>query len=123
MYVRTKGFEDVQIGKVLQEVQDSHYFAVRFNDGIYESNSNYDISNANYNPISLIEVGDIVVDKNNRKYEITEIKVYEDMGICLISKFSLDGNNYTLEFGESDIKEILTKEQFSLHSYKLGKED
>ena len=79
-----------------------------------------EILKASFNIIDLIEIGDVIIfKKDNKKYEITNIKVYEDMGICLESKLSLNGNSYIFEFGKNDIKSILTKEQFDSVKYEV----
>lgn len=65
--------------------------------------------------IDLIEVGDIVKDKNN-KYEVAFVK--DDKIYC--NDYNLDDSLITLR--EQDIKEILAREQFEANCYKVGGE-
>ena len=67
------------------------------------------------NITDLIEVGDIVKDKDN-KYEVAFVK--EDKIYC--NDYNLDDSLITLR--EQDIKTILTKEQFEANCYKVGGE-
>ena len=65
--------------------------------------------------IDIIEVGDIVKDKNN-KYEVAFVK--DDKIYC--NDYNLDDSLITLR--EQDIKEILAREQFEANCYKVGGE-
>ena len=67
------------------------------------------------NITDLIEVGDIVKDKDN-KYEVAFVK--DDKIYC--NDYNLDDSLITLR--EQDIKTILTKEQFEANCYKVGGE-
>lgn len=72
---------------------------------------------ASHNIIDLIEVGDVIVDKDGHKYPINyEFETYynNEYGSCEIT---ID-DNITLFF--KDGLSIVTKEQFESISYKIG---
>lgn len=74
-----------------------------------------DIAKHSKQLIDIIEVGDIVKDKNN-KYEVAFVK--DDKIYC--NDYNLDDSLITLR--EQDIKEILAREQFEANCYKVGGE-
>ena len=113
MYVRTdKG----RIGKVITEeyeYRDSYNQKIEFKDEIEDTFDMdwEDILKASHNIIDLIEVGDYV---NGR--EVVEIFYNaNDEVIGIDTRGSVD-------YVESQIKSILTKEQFEDMSYKVGEQ-
>lgn len=113
MYVRHNYFG---IGKINKEYFDSnnkHWFNVKFNCykddechcGVCEQSVGFKVSNS---LINLIEVGDYV-----NGHEIIE-KINDT--IYFESSDYIDGKTFILN---SDIKSIVTKEQFEAMSYKV----
>lgn len=108
-YVRTKN------GKIDKVINSNFYMSiyVECEKGLYLIES---IVKHSKQLIDLIEVGDIVKDKDN-KYEVAFVK--DDKIYC--NDYNLDDSLITLR--EQDIKAILTKEQFEADCYKVGGED
>ena len=116
MYVRTK---DNGIGKIIEYINNpTHYFfkcykldrnCINCEEYITES----DVSKASYNIIDLIEVDDYV----NGERVIGFGTFYYDDGTIERTSLTLD---ITVTCLDSEIKSIVTKEQFSKMEYKVG---
>ncbi|MGM9879473.1 MAG: hypothetical protein ACI31R_05580 [Bacilli bacterium] len=117
MYVRTID----GIMKVKNIYQDGRENMDRFEneDGnIYFFNEI--IGEPSFNPIDLIEVGDIL-EINNEKYEVIYDESYEKLEILIPSKKELSIRHSSLEYVFKKYKvSIVTKEQFSKTEYRLG---
>ena len=106
-YVRTKEGEIHKVIKIIEDDGDWDYYCYGNNAGYFAM----DIANHSKHLIDLIEVGDYV----NGKEVIEIIEINEK--IYLITDYC--PQNYI----KTDIKTILTKEQFDANCYKVGGED
>lgn len=106
-YVRTKEGEIHKVIKIIEDDGDWDYYCCGNNVGYFAM----DIANHSKQLIDLIEVGDFV----NGKEVIEIIEINEK--IYLITDYC--PQNYI----KTDIKTILTKEQYLANCYKVGGED
>ena len=111
-YVRTKEGEIHKVIKIIEDDGDWDYYCCENNVGYFAM----DIANHSKQLIDLIEVGDIVKDKDN-KCEVAFVKY--DKIYC--NDYNLADSLITLR--EQDIKAILTKESYMANCYKVGGED
>lgn len=112
MYVRTKRG---QIGKVITIEKDN--VAIEFNrmwqDVILRTNI---VKEPSFNIIDLIEVGDVIIDKEGHKYPINYEFETDYNGEYNSYEITID-DHITL-FLKDDLS-IVTKEQFSSMEYKI----
>ena len=108
-YVRTEDGEIHKVIKIIKDDGDWDYYCCENNAGYFAM----DIANHSKELIDLIEVGDIVEDKDN-KYEVAFVK--DDKIYC--NDYNFDDSLITLR--EQDIKAILAREQFEANCYKVG---
>ena len=73
------------------------------------------------NKIDLIEVGDIIILKDKRKYEVLKISYSKSKGkhIHIINPLRMEGGK---DIFAEDIKSILTHEQFESMKYNFEEE-
>lgn len=125
-YIRTT--EDGIIGKVkrieLDEIDKSLKWYVfdkkRYDMNIVDEvyiNKPY-IKKHSFNIINLIEEGDVIVLRNNKKYEVLKISWSKSKGIHIhiINPLRMQGG---VDIFEDDIKSIVTKEQFKSVEYEV----
>ena len=124
-YIRT---EEGLIGKVkrieLDEIDkslkwyvfDKKRYDMNIIDEIY-INKPY-IKKHSFNIIDLIEEGDVIVLKDNKKYEVLKISWSKVKGkhIHIIYPLRMKGG---IDIFENDIKSIVTKEQFKSVEYEV----
>lgn len=126
MYVRGKYYQyRGKIGKIIKNYNND--LEIAYKDGVLKTNvgsfidDNYDINGkqykASYNIIDILEVGDVIIDKEGHKYPINyefetdyndEYKSYEITIDDHITLFLKDGLS------------IVTKEQMKQMAYKVG---
>ncbi len=123
-YIRT---EDGAIGKVkrieteLEEIDGInkwHKWYV-FDKNIEEIHINESyIKKHSFNIIDLIEEGDVIVLRDNKKYEVLKISWSKSKGnhIHIINSLRMQGG---VDIFAYDIKSIVTKEQFKNVEYKI----
>lgn len=110
MYVRTKTFTGGKIGK-LEKIDN----ICITDNGVVDKNN---IVKASHNIIDLIEVGDYVND-----YRVDYIENTNANNIFILQRIfceEYEKDLYAKSFKPSEIKSIVTKEQFSSMEYKLG---
>ena len=114
IYVRT---ETGQIGKITNF--DGAMARVDTDKFITYKDFNNEITKASHNIIDLIEVGDVIVDKDGHKYPINYEFEIDYNNEYQSYEITID-DNITLFF--EDGLSIVTKEQFSAMEYKVGEE-
>lgn len=108
MYVR---FKDGNIEKINQlNEQPNNFFWFTLNHNVILKEKIKDIK-ASHNIIDLIEVGDLVVGKDNHKFEVYAVG-YDCVYINNLKEF----------ITVNEIKSIVTKEQFNAMKYEVGLE-
>ena len=77
-----------------------------------------DIKKHSFNIIDLIEEGDVIVLRNNKKYEVLKISWSKSKGnhIHIINALRMQGG---IDIFADDIKSIVTKEQFERMKYEV----
>ena len=77
-----------------------------------------DIKKHSFNIIDLIEEGDVIVLRNNKKYEVLKISWSKSKGnhIHIINSLRMQGG---VDIFADDIKSIVTKEQFKIVEYEV----
>lgn len=120
-YIRTKyGI----IGKILEDEdigENGVYIDTTFLDD-YADETNFvkyeDIKKHSFNIINLIEEGDVIVLKDNKKYEVLKISWSKSKGnhIHIINALRMQGG---VDIFADDIKSIVTKEQFKSVEYEV----
>ena len=77
-----------------------------------------DIKKHSFNIIDLIEEGDVIVLRNNKKYEVLKISWSKSKGnhIHIINALRMQGG---IDIFADDIKSIVTKEQFKSVEYEV----
>lgn len=120
MYVRLKGL-DRCFGKLDSQVEDSHLWTVKIQDGYYDLNPLYDFEKASHNIVDLIEVGDILL-VNGIKYTVLQDKKHFENKLY-IERITCEGlpRFTTIKhlFSENQIEGILIHEQFEREAYKV----
>lgn len=125
-YIRTT--EEGLIGKIkrieLDEIDkslkwyvfDKKRYDMNIIDEIY-INKPY-IKKHSFNIIDLIEEGDVIVLRNNKKYEVLKISWSKSKGnhIHIINSLRMQGG---VDIFADDIKSIVTKEQFRNVEYEV----
>lgn len=117
-YVRTK----CGISKVIKNVDEfvtEEQSCVDFIDGLYHQVINKNmVINHSQNMMDLIEEGDVIVLKDNKKYEVLKISWSKSKGkhIHIIYQLRMYGG---IDIFENDIKSIVTKEQFERMKYEV----
>lgn len=127
MYVRGKYYQyRGKIGKIIKNYNND--LEIAYKDGVLKTNvgsfidDNYDVNGkqykASYNIIDILEVGDVIIDKEGHKYSINyefetdyndEYKSYEITIDDYITLFLKDGLS------------IVTHEQMEQMAFKVGK--
>ena len=120
-YIRTY---DGIIGKIFEEDDIGKYgvcIDTTFLDD-YADVTNFveykDIKSHSFNIIDLIEEGDVIVLRDNKKYEVLKISWSKSKGkhIHIIYPLRMYGG---IDIFENDIKSIVTKEQFERMKYEV----
>ena len=120
-YIRTY---DGIIGKVLEDEdigENGVYIDTTFLDD-YADETNFvkyeDIKKHSFNIIDLIEEGDVIVLRDNKKYEVLKISWSKSKGnhIHIINSLRMQGG---VDIFADDIKSIVTKEQFKIVEYEV----
>lgn len=120
-YIRTY---DGIIGKILEDEdigENGVYIDTTFLDD-YADETNFvkyeDIKKHSFNIINLIEERDVIVLKDNKKYEVLKISWSKSKGkhIHIIYPLRMYGG---IDIFENDIKSIVTKEQFERMKYEV----
>lgn len=120
-YIRTY---DGIIGKILEDEdigENGVYIDTTFLDD-YADETNFvkyeDIKKHSFNIIDLIEEGDVIVLRDNKKYEVLKISWSKSKGnhIHIINALRMQGG---VDIFEDDIKSIVTKEQFKIVEYEV----
>lgn len=117
-YVRTK----CGISKVIKNVDEfvtEEQICVDFIDRLYHQVINKNmVINHSQNMMDLIEEGDVIVLKDNKKYEVLKISWSKSKGkhIHIIYPLRMYGG---IDIFENDIKSIVTKEQFEAIEYEV----
>lgn len=115
-YIRTY---DGIIGKILEDEdigENGVYIDTTFLDD-YADETNFvkyeDIKKHSFNIINLIEEGDVIVLRDNKKYEVLKISWSKSKGIHIhiINPLRMQGG---IDIFEDDIKSIVAKEQFKI---------
>ena len=107
MYVRLNCNYELGIGKTIREIDEDNFIKTKFKDDFECSLPTYMITKASHNIIDLIEVGDYV----------NGCKVH-NIANCLT--IILNNEENISWINPSNIKSIVTKEQFSSIEYRLG---
>ena len=120
-YIRTY---DGIIGKILEDEdtgENGVYIDTTFLDD-YADETNFvkyeDIKKHSFNIINLIEEGDVIVLRDNKKYEVLKISWGKSKGnhIHIINALRMQGG---VDIFADDIKSIVTKEQFKIVEYEI----
>ncbi len=120
-YIRT--YEGI-IGKVLEDEdigENGVCIDTTFLDD-YADETNFvkyeDIKKHSFNIINLIEEGDVIVLKDNKKYEVLKISWSKSKGthIHIVYPLRMYGG---IDIFENDIKSIVTKEKFKSIEYEV----
>lgn len=120
-YIRTY---DGIIGKILEDEdigENGVYIDTTFLDD-YADETNFvkyeDIKKHSFNIINLIEEGDVIVLRDNKKYEVLKISWSKSKGnhIHIINALRMQGG---VDIFADDIKSIVTKEQFKSLEYEV----
>lgn len=120
-YIRTY---DGIIGKILEDEdigENGVYIDTTFLDD-YADETNFvkyeDIKKHSFNIINLIEEGDVIVLRDNKKYEVLKISWSKSKGnhIHIINALRMQGG---VDIFADDIKSIVTKEQFKNIEYEV----
>lgn len=120
-YIRTY---DGIIGKILEDEdigENGVYIDTTFLDD-YADETNFvkyeDIKKHSFNIINLIEEGDVIVLRDNKKYEVLKISWSKSKGnhIHIINALRMQGG---VDIFADDIKSIVTKEQFKIVEYEI----
>lgn len=115
-YIRTY---DGIIGKILED-EDIRKYGVCIDTTFlddYADVTNFveykDIKSHSFNIIDLIEEGDVIVLRDNKKYEVLKISWSKSKGnhIHIINALRMQGG---VDIFADDIKSIVTKEQFKI---------
>lgn len=119
-YIRTK---DGEIGVIGFSDEEEKMFEQRpfewFNNGkSYEIIKEYEILKHSKNILDLIQEGDIILLKNNKKYEVLKISWSKSKGnhIHIINPLRMQGG---IDIFVDDIKSIVTKEKFQNVEYEV----
>ncbi len=116
MYVRTKEGYICKILKLNEPFENDGY--LDHNDIKSASIQEKNITKASYNIIDLVEVGDVVVDKYGRKYEVNLIRIWNGTKEIICNCYNLDDSAIT--FHNGGIFKVLTHESFENNCYKVG---
>ena len=118
-YIRTRDGEIGVIGFLDEEENmfEQGSFAWFSNGKSYEIIKKYEIKKHSKNIIDLLEEGDVIVLKDNKKYEVLKISWSKSKGnhIHIINPLRMQGG---IDIFADDIKSIVTKEQFKSVEYE-----
>ena len=119
-YIRTKEGEIGVIG--FPDEEENMFKQKQFewysNGKYYNLIKEYEIIKHSKNIIDLIEEGDVIVLRDNKKYEVLKISWSKSKGnhIHIINPLRMQGG---IDIFAYDIKSIVTKEQFKNVEYKI----
>ena len=121
-YIRTKDGKIGVIGFPDDEDEENMFKQRQFE--WYSNGKSYDLIKENEiikhskNIIDLIEEGDVIVLKDNKKYEVLKISWSKSKGnhIHIINPLRMQGG---IDIFADDIKSIVTKEQFKSVEYEV----
>lgn len=125
-YVRTKHFGIARCIKIFGEKKqlflfdklDEECWSGDLENVLFECDLEKVIKKHSFNIIDLIEEGDVIVLRDNKKYEVLKISWSKSKGnhIHIINALRMQGG---IDIFADDIKSIVTKEQFKSVEYEV----
>ncbi len=114
MYVRT---DNGIIGKIYEKIGDMFTYKDNNRDYITYGLLHNEITKASYNIIDILEVGDVIIDKEGHKYPINYEFETDYSGEYNSYEITID--DYITLFLKDDLS-IVTHEQIEQMAYKAG---